>query len=226
MYDIRIVAILTANDNGSQAATPSPAAIAQSVALANEVYNPHGVNFLFDATTDVYRFNDDFLNRDCRRRDRGVYTDPTVEPGADPAFEGELMNQRRNEVALRFPGRITIYFTAGSRYAWSETERRWVYGPRGYSWSNHLDEFVSMAAHAAGDELMAHELGHYLHISHTFGHTPATIADAAALIRKFVEVDQGSKDAVLASKAMGSPTRRRTPGRACSRTNAIRPRVL
>jgi hypothetical protein len=196
MYDIRIVAILTANDDGSQAATPSPAAIAKSVALANEVYNPREVNFLFDVATDIYRFNDDFLNRDCRRRDHGVYTDPNVEPGADPAFEAELMNKRRNEVALRFPGRITIYFTAGSRYYWSATEGRWIYGPRGYSWSNHFDEFVSMAAHAAGSDLMAHEIGHYLHLDHTFANTPATIADAVALIRKFVEVDKGSKDAV------------------------------
>jgi hypothetical protein len=197
LYDIRIVTVLTANDNGSQAASPTPANITKSVDLANEVFNPRGINFLFDPTTDIYRANDDLLNRDCRRRDHQVYTDPAVEPGAPPEFEGELCNKRRNEVALRFPGRITIYFTQGCRYAWSATEKRWVYGPRGYSWSNHFDEFVSMAAHAAGDDLMAHEIGHYLHLPHVFGATPATIADAVKLIRKYVEVDGGSKDTVL-----------------------------
>ncbi|KAB2352520.1 hypothetical protein [Actinomadura rudentiformis] len=196
MYDIRIVTVLTANDNGSQAATPSPKSIARSVELANEIYNPRGINFLFDAATDIYRFNDDLLNRDCRRRDHQVYTDPQVEPGSAPEFEGELFNKHRNEVALRFPGRVMVYFTAGSRYAWSSTQKRWVYGPRGYSWSNHFDEFVSMAAHAAGDDLLAHELGHYLHLPHVFWHTPATIEAAAKLIRDFV-ANGGSKDAAL-----------------------------
>jgi hypothetical protein len=203
MYDIRIVCILTANDDGSQAATPSATAIADSVDQANKVYNPHGINFTFDPATDIYRFNDDKLNRDSRRRDHAVYTNPDVKPDSsgDPAFEVDVMNTRRNEVALRFPGRATIYFTMGSQYVWSESEKRWIYGKRGSSWSNGTDEFVSMAAHGAGGDLMAHELGHFLHLDHVFawaGRTPpATIADAAARIKKFVENDGGSKDTAL-----------------------------
>jgi hypothetical protein len=199
MYDIRIVSILTANDDGSQFADPSAAAIADSIDQANKVYNPHGLNFMFDPATDIYRLNDDMLNRDSRRRDHLVYTNPDVAPEAsgDPAFEVDLMNDHRNEVARRFPGRATIYFTMGSRYAWSQAEKRWIYGPRGYSWSNFTDEFVSLAADGAGGDLMAHELGHYLHLDHVFSSTPPTIPDAAALIKKFVEIDGGAKDLAL-----------------------------
>src|SRR5688572_22351483 len=89
MYDIRIVAILAANDNGSQAPSAGPSALTTSVTMANKVFNPHGVNFLFDPATDIYRFNDDKLTRDCLRRDHQVYTDPNVEPGAAPEFLGE-----------------------------------------------------------------------------------------------------------------------------------------
>jgi hypothetical protein len=196
MYDVRLVAILTANDDGSQAATPNPTAIATSVELANEVFNPHGVNFLFDPATDIYRFNDDLLNRDCSRRDHEVYTNPDVDPANNPALDGNLYNDRCNEVARRFPGRLVIFFTMGSRYRWDGGEGRWVYGPRTYSWSNHFDEFVTMASWAVGNDTLAHEIGHYLHLPHTFGHQPASLADAVELIRKFVDQDNGSPDDV------------------------------
>jgi hypothetical protein len=196
MYDLRIVAILTANDDGSQAASPAPAAIVKSVELANQVYNPHGINFLFDPATDMYRFNDDLLNRDCKRLDHQVYTDKNVDPASNPALDGNLYNDRRNEVARRFPGRITIFFTAGSRYRWEEAEGRWVYGPRTFSWSNGFDEFVTMAGWHVGNEVVAHELGHYLHLHHTFGFQPENFDAAVTLIRKFVDEEKGAKDAV------------------------------
>lgn len=197
MYDIRMVAILVANDNGSQPPTATPAAVAASVAMANEVFNPHGVNFLFDPATDIYRLNDDRLTRDCLRRDHQVYTDPGVEPGAAPEFEGEALGKYRNEVALRFPGRVVVYFGAGSRYHWSAAEQRWVYGPRTYSWSNGEDEYVTMAYWAAGGDAMAHEIGHYLHLGHVFWAQPASVADAVKAIKQFVEVQGGSKDGVI-----------------------------
>ena len=196
MYDLRLTAILTANDDGSQAATPSPSAITTSVNLANEVFNPHGVNFVFDQATDIYRFNDDLLNRDCSRRDHEVYTDANVDPANNPALDVNLFNDRRNEVARRFPGRLVVFFTAGSRYRWDQGEGRWVYGPRTYSWSNHFDEFVTMASWAVGNDHLAHEIGHYLHLPHTFGHQPESFTAAVELIRKFVDQDHGSPDAV------------------------------
>jgi hypothetical protein len=197
MYDLRIVAILTANDDGSQAATPSTAAIAQSVKIANQIYNPHGVNFLFDPATDIYRFNDDLLNRDCKRRDHKIYTNKDVDPANGPEFDGNVYNDRRNEVARRFPGRIAVFFTAGSRYKWENEEGRWVYGPRTYSWSNGSDEFVTMASWAVGNDTLAHELGHYLHLHHTFAHTPESIEAAVELIRNHVDVHNQPKDTVL-----------------------------
>jgi hypothetical protein len=190
MYDLRVIAVLTANDDGSEAATVTADQIRQSVLLANNVYNPHGINFIFDPATDVYQRNSDLLNHDFDRNDNNVYADPNT----DPTFGGDPHGAERNAVAQRFPGRLCVYFGAGSRYLFSDAEKRWVYRPRTYNWSNDKDSFVTMTGGDGGTYDFAHEVGHYLHLAHTFNGIPNTIADAAAAIRDFVEKQKHPKD--------------------------------
>ena len=204
MYDSRIVAILTANDDGSQPATDTAPAIALSVKLANDIYNPHGVNFLFDPATDVYRMNDDLLNRDCSRRDNEIYTQQYTPTGKDndparvlPELNAKLYNDHRNEIARKFPGRIVVFFTAGNRYRWDDDENRWIYGWRNFNWSDANGEFVTMQIGSSGTTLLAHEIGHYLNLGHTFGYQPENLADVEEGIRKYVDEEHHSKDEVV-----------------------------
>jgi hypothetical protein len=71
-YELRIHTVLTADDDGSRAATITGTQIANLVATANDVWAGAGIHFEFDPALDVERRSDSRLNNDCTILSRRV----------------------------------------------------------------------------------------------------------------------------------------------------------
>jgi hypothetical protein len=81
-----------------------------------------------------------------------------------------LSGTMRNRLAREHHGKAVVYFRYG-----------------GGGWSNGADDFVVMPSVWNPNDLnfLAHELGHYFHLDHTF--YPGGISDGASAIQKYVE---------------------------------------
>jgi hypothetical protein len=181
---VRVHAILTANDDGTQAATAKAADIQAAVAEARTILAAANIELTFDPESDITRMNSTLLNHDC-----------IVAPGTNlstpknmmPAQDCKVTADERDRVALEYPGKLVVYFSSGDQLFWSDSAMQWVYGPRGFNWSNHVNHFVAMASGWPSGEVLAHEMGHYLHLVHTMFPMPTTLAEAATLIRDHIE---------------------------------------
>ena len=72
-------------------------------------------------------------------------------------------------------GELVVYFRYGTSVRWNDQAMTWVVGPATFAFSGGEHEFVAMNQ---GTELvlLAHEMGHYFHLPHTFG-TIASLTD-------------------------------------------------
>ncbi|WP_437653343.1 hypothetical protein [Sorangium sp. So ce1182] len=179
---IRVHAILASYDNGTLAPSVTPAQIRDALQQASQVFALASIQFAFDPETDVSRMNSTLLAREC-----------TLTPGAvvpsttEPQCDYQSHNDERNRVAQSYPGKLVIYFSASER-TMQQPDGTWIYGPKNFNWSNHVDSFVTMTRINPGLGL-AHEIGHYLHLDHTFWHTYPNLEEARAGIRNHVELN-------------------------------------
>ncbi len=188
---VRVHAILTSNDDGSQAPTVTPTEIWIALANARPILAAANITITFDPNSDVSRMNSTLLNHDC-----------TVAPGTNlntgskdivPPQECNLHAEERDRVARLFPGKLVMYFSSGDTLQWNKSAASWFYGPRGFHWSNHTNQFVAMANGAQDGSVMAHEMGHYFHLGHTFYAWPTTAAEARNMISQYVSNVGGDK---------------------------------
>ncbi|HEU4334617.1 MAG TPA: RICIN domain-containing protein, partial [Candidatus Eisenbacteria bacterium] len=155
--------------NGARPAPINPGQVARWVAKANEVYAAARIRFEFDASPNT--------------RDWDVLADTDVnnldaERPGDPAWErGKAVG---NDLASRFPRKVTILFRHGPGPA-----------PVGGGFSSTTYHFVAMPGFdvttvcgaAQNEYLLAHEMGHYFGLEHTFREFKTRGAAAEALKR-------------------------------------------
>ncbi|HET7904339.1 MAG TPA: RICIN domain-containing protein, partial [Candidatus Eisenbacteria bacterium] len=155
--------------NGARPAPIDTDQVARWVAKANEVYAAARVRFEFDASP--------------RTRDWDVLADTDVnnldaERPGDPAWErGKAVG---NDLASRFPRKVTILFRHGPGPA-----------PVGGGFSSTTYHFVAMPGFdvttvcgpTQNEYLLAHEMGHYFGLEHTFREFKTRGAAAEALKR-------------------------------------------
>jgi hypothetical protein len=179
VYSVRVQAILAPMSDGSDAPTVTPEDIREALRLATEIYRAADVEFLFDPASDVVTMPSDLLSRDC-----------TLAPGTDlggpksvpPVCDPKPNNDERNRVAGLYPGKLVVFFAFGRGPVWDDATRHWVdaEGAGQGNWSNHFDAFVRML-HGPPGEGLSHEIGHYLHLVHTFGSFPDDVYDVTHL---------------------------------------------
>jgi hypothetical protein len=167
-YTIHVHAVRVSDSCAGQRTTPiTPDQVAQWVAKANEVYAAARVRFEFDPTPgkgDWAELHDSDVNR------------LSVELPGDVGWERGRATA--NELAARYPQKVLLLFRHGPEAA-----------PTGVGFSSTSYSFVAMPGYAAttvcGDTqnayLLAHEMGHYFGLGHTFQQFKTRGAAAAAL---------------------------------------------
>jgi len=188
-YQIRIQAILTADDDGSNGAKVTSSDIKDMVTGANGVFASAGIQFVFDPLRDVERINSTLLNRDSSVNP----SDLTLPKESRPVDDNKANIYERNRIANQHLGELVVYFSYGTDLIYDDASHKWTIQARGggFSWGDL--SFAAMPAYNAG-LTFAHELGHYFHLPHTFGITPENKTDAAKAIRDYVEKGGHTKE--------------------------------
>ncbi|UCG26009.1 MAG: hypothetical protein JSW55_08515 [Chloroflexota bacterium] len=150
VHNIRITAIRTANDDGSEPATISPEDISTYIEKANDAFSRTGVHFLFDPCSDIIPGpeSNDVLKSTLLNRDHA----------SDLTLKTKTM-MARNRFADKYPDSLVIFFRGGS-------------DDINIHFSGWVGRVVVMGGVKDVDYMLAHEVGHYLHLVHTFGPNP------------------------------------------------------
>ncbi|TNE44626.1 MAG: hypothetical protein EP343_28620 [Deltaproteobacteria bacterium] len=153
-----VQAVQVSHDDGSRAASITPAQVKQWVDEANKVFAVAKITFQFDPSKDFSQHKSTLLNR--------------INSASDPDWQ-QAVNEG-NKVALSHPGKMTVFFRYG---------RGSQPTGGGFSWTNY--DFVVMPGFdktfVCGHQnitLFAHEVGHYLGLHHTFKNIYNTVAEA------------------------------------------------
>lgn len=186
---VRIQAILTANSDGSDPGTITPAQIRQLVDQANRVWWSSGIEFLFDPEKDVRRINNTLVHlRNPLEEFEKNRTNPEWDTGS---VDTSANHNARSYVAYEIRDKLVVFFAKSFGFAWDEAKNEWYMKPAG-GFSGYDLEYVFMPNGMPEKNLLAHELGHYLHLPHPFvseiNEVPIlTVSDATQAIRNWVE---------------------------------------
>ena len=175
--NVRVQAVLCADDDGGNAATVTPMGFAQRVEAANAIYAPVGITFHFDPAVDLVQVQSTLLNRSLT-----VLEPPDV--GDDgwstkPEVDTASHNRAREDFGRIFSRKIVVFCRQLTQL--DQVGSTWKIGsaPNSSSWASW---YINLSQSGAGVGTLAHELGHYLQIRHTFSGA-TTVAEAAAVIK-------------------------------------------
>ena len=184
-YRIRVQAIALADDDGSHAPDVTANQIKTRLEGVNTIYASANIEFLFDEQGDFFKMKSTLHNRDFT-----VLEEPNVDGGKWdhlPETDEATHKEARNELAKQFPGRVVMLIHHREEFA--EAGNLWsiVFNDGGSSGGTQF--FIEMSEGLSANDI-AHELGHYLQLPHTFNTGIETVSAAASKIRKYVE-DEG-----------------------------------
>lgn len=152
LLEVPLVIVVLSDDDGRHPARVTRAALEEAVAFANHAFASARIRFRFDDERDVTQAHHTGLNR----------------LGAPPIADWEHLKRAGDALAAAAPGAITVLCRhgPGSR-------------PAGNGFAGTDSAFVVMpgtedARHCGRPhvDLLAHELGHYLGLDHTFRGEP------------------------------------------------------
>ncbi len=157
--EIPIQALLVSDDDGGRPCPITPAEIKTWVDQANQVWNAAGVHFGFDpAAPDC-----------CAAIKSTLLNDMTGTGDANWAAEKKY----GNEVAARYPGRAAVYFRhgpgpnpTGGAFSWFD-----------YNFVAAVGRVSTVCGHV-NSGILAHEIGHYAGLAHTFARVFASVKEA------------------------------------------------
>lgn len=87
-----------------------------------------------------------------------------------------------------------MFFVYGDKLTFDDNAGHWTLAPRTGGSSGWAGRYVNMPKGNPEKNLLAHEVGHYLHCMHPFVGGVSSVSDAAAKIKEYVESNGLSKD--------------------------------
>lgn len=161
--EIRLHVIRMANDDGSNQTLVNPQNVQEWVRVVNLVFAPARLRVLFDPMADFESRNNSRLNRLVEGT--GLQTD------TDAVADAEVIGDQ-------FPDRVVVICRTGRLLSAPPFGNC---GPGcGFSW--FPGKYIMMPAFDPGfPTILAHELGHYLGLPHTFRYVIDTTADAGVI---------------------------------------------
>ena len=157
---VRLHVIRMANDDGSNQTAVTQANMVDWVAIANQVFLPAQLQVLFDAATDFETRTNTNLNE--------------FNPGTGEQREDDA-DATAKAIGDEFPNRVVVICRR------SRTAANGQSGP-GSGASSYPGKYVLLPDFNPNDKIrLAHELGHYFGLPHTFNYALDTTHDAAVV---------------------------------------------
>lgn len=209
-FEIAVQFVRTANDDGSY---PSPLTRSQAQAAlnyANTVWARKGGDIRFymhPASNFDSLIKMDELNRDCiyapgwspakvGRTTTGDLDGDGVKGHAGDAdvICGGITRLTRAAYGLARANRIVVLSRGDYRHVrWNRSAGRWeTYNSSGGG-ANSIRPYIRVST--LGGTLLAHEIGHYLNVGHTFGSQPKSLAEARAIMEVYAAKYPGANPA-------------------------------
>lgn len=180
-HSIRLHVIRTADSDGTNRSPTTLQDITDAVPVVNQIYAGTGIRFLFDPATDFETIDSTLLNQTF------TLLDPNLEnyPNEDdpPPTSNVAHNMVRRQFADAHRDKLTVFLHGASILVYEEGQ--WKLVLRGGGKSGDDARYVSMFG-ALDKKNFAHELGHYLHLQHTFVRGATDVPLAAAKIQDYV----------------------------------------
>lgn len=196
IYHIRVVTVVTANDDGTNLANISTQTVQNRISLLNQILYPAHIKFLFDPLTDFIQVNSTLLNLDFT-----LLEQPNLAGGNwdhEPAVDKESHAKARDEFARNLLGRLVIIYR--NRKKITKVTKAggplWKIANKNGGDSSSFGYYVNMSA-SSDDASLAHEIGHYLQLPHTFVEAK-NMADAVSIIKSYVEKGHPKREGLLA----------------------------
>jgi len=162
LVTIPIQAIQVTDDDGTRPADITPEQVAWWVDRANEIYANAFIRFAFDPGKDFATVRSTVVNDMVNPQDH-----------PDMGFAVRFAN----DIAARYPGKLTVLFRHGVGYVGT-----------GLAFSSTSHNFVAMTGFQGapcGQDggFLAHEIGHYFGLTHTFATAFGNQQEAADALR-------------------------------------------
>lgn len=97
--------------------------------------------------------------------------------------------EERQRVAKQYRHQMLIFFSDGNMLGYDQVKKSWEIYKRNYDWSSPNAEFIVLGTNKWNNlkvhvNHLAHESGHYFHLSHPFRYMPQTLDDTKTLIKE------------------------------------------
>ena len=204
-YYVNVQFVRTADDDGALPSTLTKAKAEAALARLNEVWARNGGDIRFQlhpASNFDSLIRSTLLNQDCTFT--AGWNAAKVEQQTDPDLDPETMCQKethkiaRNAYGMARGNRVIVFSRGGREYLKFDGDvGHWIVKKATGGASSYAAHYIRMPPSFGGSTLLAHEMGHYMHAAHPFGHKPKTIADARALMEQWAKDHPGSDPAEI-----------------------------
>ncbi|MEM6991094.1 MAG: hypothetical protein AAF721_11370 [Myxococcota bacterium] len=212
-YNLAVQFVRLADDDGSNASTLTQAKAQAELDVANEIWRRNGGDIRFEihpASNFGGLVKSTLLNHDCILAPG--QTAATIAANKDPdlnddgedgtAADAELLCHKKATKAERMAyglaraDRIVVFARRGyEKVKWNADKGNWeLTTPSGGS-SSAVASYINMPSGFGGGTLFAHEVGHYLHLLHTHGKKPTSLAEARDDIEAWIAKNPGKDPA-------------------------------